>query len=135
MTRARSSLPYQIHTNRELGMMLRMQKPLAVFADAYERFPQAVLRYLRLFDRHVAEGTLLRMDYVELAKAVGWARDIHVVMFAQPGEAWRFEAMVALRAELSNWSLEKERREGELLGYSDRQNDLYAAHVGRHLAG
>ena len=61
-------LGYAIHTNRELGFMLRGSKPLAVFCDAYGHFPDTVLRYLRIFDRHVARGTFLRRDYVDYAQ-------------------------------------------------------------------
>ena len=110
-------------------MMLRNEKPLAVFSDGHDAFHEAVLRHLRLFDRHVADGTILRLDYVELAKGKGGRRDVHVVMFALPNEAWRFEAMIVLRTQLSGRSLDHERREGALLGYTDRQNDLYAAYL------
>ena len=49
------SLPYLVHTNRELGLMLAGEKPMASFVDGRGCFPEVVERYLRLFDRHVAE--------------------------------------------------------------------------------
>ena len=57
------SLPYLVHTNRELGLMLRGKKPLASFVDGKDCFPEVVTRYLKLFDRYVAEGRILREDH------------------------------------------------------------------------
>jgi len=116
-----SDLPYRIHTNRELGMMLRGEKPLAVFCDGYEWFPDAVLRYLRLFDRHAAAGTLVKREYVlpdytRRPDLKGW----HTILYALPGEEWRIDAMIALRLSLLEcWAPGKEREEGRLLGYEE----------------
>ena len=115
--------PYQLHTNRELGMMLRGEKPLAVFSDAVDQFPEAVLRYLRFFDRHVSAGRLIKQE--EILPPGDW-RTFHVqrIYFALPGEEWRIEAMKELKRS-GTWSLAHERREGELLGYEDWQNDWF----------
>jgi hypothetical protein len=48
------SLPYLVHTNRELGLMLVGLKPLSIFSFTEGHEADCVLRYLRLFDRHVA---------------------------------------------------------------------------------
>jgi len=37
-------LPYILHTNRELGLMLAGKKPLAVFVDGQGCFPDFVER-------------------------------------------------------------------------------------------
>ena len=117
-------LPYRLHTNRELGMMLRGEKPLAVFVDGYEQFPEAVSRYLRLFDRQVSEGRLMKREYVIPEKhktgVLGW----HTIIYAVPQEEWRIDAMIALRLQ-DGWSDEKEREEGRLLGYEDWQNEAW----------
>jgi hypothetical protein len=118
-------LGYEIHTNRELGMMLRGVKPLAEFADAYGRFPDAVVRYLQMFDRHVVLGRFVRRDYVDLKHSTA----IHVILFATPAEEWRIDAMLDLRQHLGDWNIERERTQGTLLGYTDRQNDAWIAHV------
>lgn len=125
----RLPLPYQIHTNRELGMMLRGEKPLAVFSDGYGCFPDVVERYLRWFDQHVERGRLLRLDYVEILSRPPGIRRLHVIMYSLPDEAWRFDAMIELRAQMSQWSADDERQEGELLGYSDWENDRYAEYL------
>ena len=49
-------LPYLVHTNRELGLMLRGIKPLAYFMDIIGQEPDICIRYWRMFDRHVAVG-------------------------------------------------------------------------------
>jgi hypothetical protein len=69
--------PYLIHTNRELGLMLKGTKPLAMFADGEDYFPEAVLRYLRMFDRHVESGRFTRRDMVAVdSKGSGFATSI-----------------------------------------------------------
>lgn len=123
-----SPRPYPLHTNRELGMMLRREKPLAVFCDGMGYFPEVVLRYLRLFDRHVAAGRFVKREYV-VPDTSGRVRGWHTILFARAEEAWRIEAMIELR--LSGmwpggpWTPAHERREGELLGYADWQNDYH----------
>jgi hypothetical protein len=118
-------LGYAIHTNRELGFMLRGSKPLAVFSDAYGQFPAAVLRYLRIFDRYVAEGAFVKCDYVELRGKP--PVPLHVILYATPNEEWRIEAMLELREQMGMgaWTAEHERAEGELLGYTGWQNDIW----------
>jgi hypothetical protein len=120
--------PYTLHTNRELGMMLRGEKPLAVFSDGLDYFPDVVLRYLRLFDRHVEAGRLVKRDYVSPdpgARVKGW----HTILYALPDEAWRIDAMIELRLSgmwsAGSWTAAHERREGELLGYADWQVEYH----------
>ncbi len=119
------ALGYVIHTNRELGLMLRGLKPLAHFADVHEPFPDVLLRYLRLFDRHVDGGVFVKREFVQFAGH----RRMHRILYALPGEAWRIDAFLDLWLQDGPWSLEHERREGELLGYSDGQNDRWIAHL------
>ena len=59
---SKEALEYRIHTNRELGMMLRREKPLAIFSDVEDAFPTVLFRYLRLFDRHVKSGQLVKRE-------------------------------------------------------------------------
>jgi len=123
-------LPYQLHTNRELGMMLRGEKPLAVFVDGYDKFPQVVRRYLRLFDRHVAAGRFVKREYVlpdnSHPPVLGW----HTIIYALPQEQWRIDAMIELRLQ-EGWTAEKEREEGRLLGYEDWQNEVWLSRFKR----
>jgi hypothetical protein len=121
-----AALPYQIHTNRELGLMLRGVKPLAVFSDWYDRRSDVLERYLRFFDRYVSEGKFARREYVQWHRRGGW-RGAHVFLYALPEEEWRIDAMIELRVDLSGWSAAHGRRQGELLGYEEWQNDIWIA--------
>jgi hypothetical protein len=122
------TLPYTLHTNRELGLMLAGKKPLAVFGDGVGCFPAVIVRYLKLFDRHVAAGRIVRKDHFSPPEQ---DRDYihHRILFALPDEEWRIEAMIDLMSS-NSWSIEHERREGELLGYEDWMNDHFLAERG-----
>lgn len=101
--------------------MLNGKKPLAKFVDGEGRFPEVVLRYIRMFDRHVDAGQFVRRDeIVESPRG-----PIHYIYFALPNEEWRIQAMIDLFARPGPWSREKEREEGTLLGYTDEQNELW----------
>jgi hypothetical protein len=119
------SLGYRIHTNHELGMMLRREKPLAVFCDVENTFPKALLRYLRMFDRHVQMGQLIKREHRQPIEIRGQCRTLLTILYALPEEAWRIDAMLALRRNTSTWTVEHERKEGSLLGYTDAQNDAW----------
>lgn len=121
-----AELGCQIHTNRELGLMLRGVKPLAIFNEVHGHFPDVVNRYLRLFDRHVADGRFVRRDYVLLAPRV---RGLHYIFFALTGQDWRIDAIIELFGYLGDWDLERERAFGSLLGYANWQNDAWITHV------
>jgi hypothetical protein len=57
-------VPYLVHTNRELGLMLRGYKPLSYFMDVVGQEPEICIRYWRMFDRHVAAGRLMKRDVI-----------------------------------------------------------------------
>ncbi len=128
--------PYLVHTNRELGLMLAGSKPLAYFVDGEGHFPDVLLRYFRMFDRHVAAGSIVRSDRFQPnarpdIKADRW----HHVFFALPGEAHRIDAMWELKASDGPWTEEHERREGLLYGYTPEQCDWWLAHGRRFRKG
>lgn len=108
--------------------MLAGKKPLASFIDEKDYFPEVVGRYLRLFDRHVVQGRLIRHDHF----SEGFGRRAYIshrVMFALPGEEWRMRALIDLMSGNEPWTPEQERREGELLGYEDWMNDYWLEFV------
>lgn len=117
-------LPYLVHTNRELGLMLAGQKPLSCFVDGKGLFPDVVSRYLRLFDRHVAAGRIIRFDHLSNA---AWGTRHHI-LFALPNEDWRIQSMLDLVLSNDPWTADQERRQGELLGYADWMNDYWLEH-------
>ena len=81
-----------------------------------------VLRYWRLFDRHVARGTLTRREVIE---AVQGGMTSRTLFYTLPGHEWRAEAMLVLVRETKLWTDDRERRFGELLGYEMWQNDFW----------
>jgi hypothetical protein len=121
-------LPYAVHTNRELGFMLSGRKPLACFVDGKDCFPDVVVRYLRLFDRYVADGRLIRSDHFS---DVAWGKQHHI-LFAIPSEEWRIDTMLELLLSSGHWTAQHERRQGELLGYEDWMNDYWLDQVFGH---
>ncbi len=104
--------------------MLAGEKPLASFVAGKGCFPAVVARYLRLFDRHVANGRILRRDHFSEASGTQFYVE-HRILFALPGEEWRMQAMIDLMVGDETWSPELERRQGELLGYDDWMNDYW----------
>jgi hypothetical protein len=127
-------LGYRVHTNYELGMMLRREKPLAVFSEVNLISFPPLHRYLRMFDRHVSAGRFVKREHTEqIDEALGRsANHISMVYYALPDEAWRINAMIELRTKLHSkvqaWTTADERAEGLLLGYTAMQNDAWIKH-------
>lgn len=119
-------LPYQVHTNRELALMLAGKKPFAAFSGTYPSCPGIEEIPERLFDPYVATGRLLKREYVEPMRE-GMTQQIRRVMYALHIEAWRINAYVLLlqTARKVGWNEGFERMEGSLLGYEEWQNDAY----------
>jgi len=117
-------LPYLVHTNRELGLMLRAIKPLAYFMEFVGREPDCLVRYFRLFDRHVAAGRLIKREVTEAFPSVP-GLESRRIFYAVPGQEWRVDAMLTLLRQPGAWSRDRERRFGELLGYEEWQNSYW----------
>jgi hypothetical protein len=120
-------LPYLVHTNRELGLMLRGTKPLAYFMDVVGHEPDICIRYWRMFDRHVAVGRLLRCEVIEACPELPPLK-CRRLFYALPGHEWRVDAMLTLLNEPGSWCDARERRFGELLGYEGWQIDYWLTH-------
>jgi hypothetical protein len=119
-------LPYLVHTNRELGLMLRGQKPMACFLDFPEAMPECVARYLKMFDRYVNQGRFTKRINIHRLTAKGLLYpNAHEIFYTLPGEEWRVDAKIDLYNEPGKWTAARERRLGELLGYADWQNDIW----------
>jgi len=118
------SLPYLVHTNRELGLMLRGVKPLAVFGWIEGHEIDFVLRYLRMFDRHVTAGRFVKHERVCRVHQLPHLSYFQVY-YTLPGQEWRVGAYVELLGLPGRWTAARERRLGELLGYEDWQNDIH----------
>lgn len=117
------ALPYPVHTGRELAMMLSGKKPFARFVfDEGVDFEEIVQQP---FSRYVETGTLCAFT----ERVSDQNRTTVIYSFTLPGEEWRVAAMAELWkcAQETGWSDRHERREGELLGYEDWQNDAFLA--------
>jgi hypothetical protein len=127
-----SELPYELHTGRELELMLRGTKPLAHFYDEYPVEPCEEIIPEQAFAPYVSDGVFEKLEYVEpLTKSTQIShadvKGIRHVFYAQPGEAWRIDAYIdmQLRLAAAGWSLKLERLQGSLLGYEDWQTEIH----------
>ena len=113
-----SGLSYEIHTGRELLMMIQGVKPLSVFSKyTWEEF-----------DPYGGQ------KFEELHAQFGIQKQVHLepdglmrIFFCLPGEEWRITAYRNMREDmfwdgLSSFIV---RLEGELLGYTEEQCDEY----------
>jgi len=119
--------PYQIHTNRELLLMLNGVKPLAAFAEEHRCLAEDSFIPERLFDPYVAAGRFIKREYVETRDMHGYR--LRRVLYARPEEAWRIDAYILLchTQEKTGWNDSLERMEGHLLGYEEWQTDVHMA--------
>lgn len=126
------SLPYEVHTNRELEFMLERGKPLAHFSDAYPGEPDEEIFPERAFSPHVEIGKFVKREFVEPISEppsvdFPYVRGIRHVFYARASEAWRIDAyiMMMTAAAKAGWSEGFERLEGGLLGYEEWQTDVH----------
>lgn len=113
------------HEGRELDLMLRGEKPLAMFCDivppGYD-WPDAA------FAPHVAAGRIIMKDL--LTPTPDGRHTVRHLYYALPDEAWRIDAIHALVAtggQDGNGNADRtetEARIGRLLGY--READIQA---------
>lgn len=119
-------LPYQVHTNRELYMMLEGTKPFASFVGEYPPNPDVEEVPDRLFDKYVKDDKFIKREFIEL-RPHGRALGLRRVLYSLPGESWRIDAYIVLlqTACKTGWNESLERMEGSLLGYEEWQIDAY----------
>ena len=113
-----SDLSYEVHTGRELLMMIQGIKPLSVFSKyTWEEF-----------DPYGGQ------KFEELHAHFGIQKQVHLepdglmrIFFCLPGEEWRITAYRNMRDDMlrNGHAPELERMEGELLGYTEEQCDEY----------
>ncbi|WP_156443182.1 hypothetical protein [Burkholderia sp. RF4-BP95] len=118
-------LPYQVHTNRELALMLDGMKPFAAFYEEYPSLTDDSVIPEKLFDCYVTDGRFLKREYVETKILKGYRT--RRVLYARPDEAWRIDAYILLwhTGQVNGWNESLERMEGFLLGYEEWQIDAY----------
>lgn len=118
-------LPYQVHANRELLLMLSGKKPLSVFMGCVKNSNEWDVPELK-FSPHVAAGRIIKEEH--LLKSWGHRKmPSRLVLYSLPQETWRIHAYILMMetATASGWNIGFERMQGSLLGYEDWQNDAY----------
>ncbi len=127
-----SSLPYEIHTNRELEFMLHRGKPLAHFSDAYSSEPDEEIFPEEAFAPYVQSGRFVMRDFVvplreAPPKRYPHLRGVRHLFYARAGEDWRIDAyiMMLAAADEAGWNEGFERLQGGLLGYQKWQADAW----------
>ncbi len=126
---SRSDLPANLasHTGRELDLMLEGKKPFAAFADILPlAHPDIIPEHI--FEPHVISGKFLKRSHFEervtpQGKSILFCR----VMYALPGEEWRFEAFLSLwrLCDLHGWNYGFEKMEGYLYGYETKVDPFF----------
>jgi hypothetical protein len=128
-------LPYKVHTNRELILMLAGKKPLASFMGSPD-FAESREIPEKYFDPYVAEGRFRKHDeHYRLSKPDARTTNAAVrhVLYALSGEEWRINEYRSLlqRANMEGWNELFTRKQGSLLGYADWQNDAFIESIYR----
>jgi hypothetical protein len=127
--RARSKvddLPYKVHTGRELRLMLAGEKPMSVFSKRHPSPSEEPNADVQPFAKWVESGRLTRFEEI-VFDGDDRTTGIAYAMYTLPDESWRAKAYVVLKraGARSGWGAGMERVEGLLLGYTDRQIDIY----------
>ena len=129
---ASDPLSYEIHTNRELELMLERGKPLAHFSDAYPGEPDEATFPEQAFACYVESGRFVRRELVEPLREPPpndhpHVRGIRHLFYARASEEWRIDAYIMMMAAAAKagWSEGFERLEGSLLGYEEWQTDMH----------
>lgn len=120
---AYDNLPYQLHNNKELELMLAGKKPLSVFESLDPTCEQKIFPEV-VFDQYVAA--------LQLFKKVQFiAPGQRIVLYATDGNQWRMDAYVFLMdaARGEKWTASFELLQGLLLGYSKAETEIYIQYL------
>jgi hypothetical protein len=121
-----SKVPYLVHTNYELALMVDGRKK---FAQMYQEYPPHRHLYEDQFDRFVAQGLLHKEVDVEKfdkpLRAINGKtyEGLRTAYYTPKGEEWRIPAwrLVEHARDKGGWNETLERLEGILYGYEDWQ--------------
>lgn len=119
-------LPYRIHTNRGLLMMLAGGKPLAVFYHSCVPGIESKAMCDEKFEPYVQAGRFIKREHIEIDSRNA-SNSMRWIFYALPGEGWRIDSYGLMKetAKLSGWHDGFVRVEGSLLGYTDEQNSIH----------
>jgi len=120
-------IPYLVHTNYELPLLLDGRKKLARFLYVYPR--EETFDGEEAFDRWVANGVLHKEVVDEpFENPIGDMLGARTVYYTPKGEEWRVPALKLINeasGKSGGWNEHFERLEGMLFGYEDWQNDWW----------
>ena len=120
MTKPFDDYSYEIHTNRELELMLAGCKPMAIFYRGVgENFDETNGQPFR---KYVESGQLTRsVFYIQNANQ---KFRIFYSIYTLAGEEWRAELYKQLKksTQIGKWCQDMEIIEGTLLGYTIEEN-------------
>lgn len=128
----REEVPYLIHTDFELPLMIDGRKPLSVFMAGHPS-EDWFEEYLGPFEPFVASGQILRRvvdtPIPTIKKKQPGLDGMRTVFFVLPGHEWRVDSYVEnILNRTGAWNEGLERLQGLLLGYEDWQNDWWIQH-------
>jgi hypothetical protein len=125
-------LPYRVHPNRELILMLDGIKPLSVLSGLIPKNDNFVEIPDYLFDPYVDVGRFIKREYCEPNVVKGTPyKGLRFVLYALEKEEWRIDAYLLVRnvSKKIGWTEPLTRIEGSLLGYTEWQNDAFIANL------
>lgn len=103
---------------------------MAVFCDVYPNRIGSALYSDQPFEKYIEKGIINRTLKVRRVKKPDPDKNVYAIMrdyYTLPGEEWRIDEYEKLLDSETSWTLQHERREGELLGYTDEENDRHIA--------
>ncbi len=123
------SVPYLVHTNFELPLMLDGRKPLAYFClESHEWLREVQSPFIP----YVASGLIIER-IIERSftypTTSGRTRTLQIfdLFYVLPGEEWRIEPFMSLIDRKVGWTEADEREQGRLFGYSKDECDWWIA--------
>jgi hypothetical protein len=127
-------VPYLVHTNYELPLLLEGRKQ---FAHMCEHYPPHRHHDEDRFDRFVEAGVLHKDVSLDPFDSPRQLRDGSViegqreVCYTRKGEEWRIQAwkLISAASRKSGWNESFERLEGMLFGYEDWQMEWWISHI------
>ena len=126
-------VPYLNHSGFELPLMLDGRKPFSKFADleTSELINRTIMRFAPFVEQGIITKRIVRRSLHDGTRPSAKESTLCELYYALTNEQWRIDANIALfeAAVTSTWDHTMERREGELLGYTDWQNDWHIAYL------
>ncbi len=128
------AVPYLVHTNYELFLLINGTKQIAQELHLY---PSHGHWQEDLFDRFVSEGLIQKEVFIVPFPKPIKTKDGRIyegereVCYTRKGQEWRISAWRLVRAafQKSGWNDDFERLQGMLFGHEEWQMDWWIAHI------